>query len=416
MKNYNVYIEIDGQMNLIGFLNGTDDSDTRFKYCKEYLDLENPKAISVSLPLQEEYFSVHQTKNFFEGLLPEGFTRQTLANRIRKDENDYIGLLSIVGRECIGAMMINEADCNLSGEYIPVDAATIKALALEGATKSAEIISKTHLSLAGATGKVGLYLDEKMSKWFLPQGLAPSTHIIKQSHVRYSDIVVNEALCMNIARKCGIDVPDSFIINTGNKQDSDILFAVKRFDRYVEGCKVHRLHQEDFGQAMSIHPSQKYELDGSSHMTQMFETIKNNCANPILDQAKLFKLIAFNVLIGNTDAHVKNYSLVYDKYLGNLKLSPAYDLLCTAYHGSTNMLSFNINGKYDITELKSKDLLNAAHLAGVGTKITSKIFDELCEAFETNVKDARDELLDQGFDKAANIAQVILKNADGILE
>ncbi|MDO5441912.1 MAG: HipA domain-containing protein [Bacillota bacterium] len=415
MKKYNVYIEINGSMVLIGSLNSKEENSATFQYDANYLNLENAKAMSIALPLQSESFTEDKTRSFFEALLPEGFSRQSLANSIRKNENDYIGLLSVVGRECIGAILISDATCDLTSEYIPIDDAMIKSLAAEGASKSAEILTKTHLSLAGATGKVGLFLDDKTGKWYLPQGLAPSTHIIKQSHVRYKDIVVNEALCLNLAKKCGINVPESFIIETDGKADSDILFAVKRFDRYSAGGKIHRLHQEDFAQALSIASNHKYEIEGAHHMQQMFSVLKNYSANPIEDQIKLFRMIAFNVIIGNTDAHLKNYSLVYDKYLGNRRLSPAYDMLCTAYHGTTNMLSFNINGKYDINEVTRGDLLQAAKEAGLGSKIANKALEDLCNSFELNAKEASYELVDQGFAAAKNILDAILTNANTIM-
>ena len=414
MKKYNVYIEINGNMTLIGALNSKEENSATFQYDANYLNLENAKAMSVALPLQSESFTENQTRNFFEALLPEGFSRQSLANSIRKNENDYIGLLSVVGRECIGAILIGD-DCDLPSEYIPVEDETIKSLAAEGASKSAEILTKTHLSLAGATGKVGLFLDDKTGKWYLPQGLAPSTHIIKQSHVRYKDIVVNEALCLNLAKKCGIDVPDSFIIETGGKTDDNILFAVKRFDRYSDEGKIHRLHQEDFAQALSIPANQKYELEGAHHMRQMFNVLRNFSANPIEDQIKLFRMIAFNVIIGNTDAHLKNYSIVYDKHLGNRRLSPAYDMLCTIYHRTTNMLSFNINGKYDINEVMRGDLLQAAKEVGLGLKIASNALDDLCNSFESNARESSYELTQQGFDKSGDILEVILQNAKNVI-
>ena len=97
----------------------------------------------------------------------------------------------------------------------------MKALAAEGAQKSAEIVTKSHLSLTGASGKVGLYFDKEGAQWYLPTGTAPSTHIVKQSHVRLDGIVTNERLCMMTAAKCGIEVPESFIIDPGSGADSE---------------------------------------------------------------------------------------------------------------------------------------------------------------------------------------------------
>ena len=104
--------------------------------------------------------------------------------------------------------------------------------AREGATKSAELVIKSHLSLAGASGKTGLYYDRNNNEWYQPAGLAQSTHILKQSHVRLKKIVANEQLCLLTARKLGIRTPDSFIINLNDKED-DFLFATERYDRKI---------------------------------------------------------------------------------------------------------------------------------------------------------------------------------------
>ena len=95
-----------------------------------------------------------------------------------------------------------------------MSAEEVKRLAQEGATESAELVTKAHLSLTGASGKVGLYYDNEKDEWYLPYGDAPSTHIVKQSHVRLKNIVANEQLCLLTAKKLGIEVPESFIVKT----------------------------------------------------------------------------------------------------------------------------------------------------------------------------------------------------------
>ena len=101
------------------------------------------------------------------------------------DENDYVSILAGLGRECLGAIkIVEESDEAIHPEYRELSAEEVYALASEGATESAELVTKSHLSLTGASGKVGLYYDEKEKKWYLPIGEAPSTHIVKQSHVR----------------------------------------------------------------------------------------------------------------------------------------------------------------------------------------------------------------------------------------
>lgn len=125
--------------------------------------------------------------------------------------------------------VIDESIAEIKPEYRKLTNDEVKKLAKEGATESAELVTKSHLSLTGASGKVGLYYDGK--HWFLPIGEAPSTHIVKQSHIRLKRIVWNEQLCLLTAKKLGIEIPDSFIIHLGSAEDEDVLFATKRYDR-----------------------------------------------------------------------------------------------------------------------------------------------------------------------------------------
>ena len=141
------------------------------------------------------------------------------------------------------------------------------------------MVTKAHLSLTGASGKAGLYYDERNSQWYLPIGDAPSTHIVKQSHVRLEGIVTNEQLCLLTAQYFGIDTPESFVIDTGNSQDGDILFATKRYDRIysarpyrIDGLPVpYRIHQEDFAQAMGISAQRKFEHNQEGYLKKIHD-------------------------------------------------------------------------------------------------------------------------------------------------
>ena len=88
MINLNVRIERNGEFVFVGRITGTDSSDSRFNYSEEYLKRKDASMISLSLPLQKEPFTPSRTRNFFEGLLPEGFTRHTVAQWLHADEED----------------------------------------------------------------------------------------------------------------------------------------------------------------------------------------------------------------------------------------------------------------------------------------------------------------------------------------
>ena len=187
-----------------------------------------------------------------------------VADFLRLDENDFLRILYYLGRECIGALRISERGESVKARYEKLSVERIRRLAAEGASDSAAIVVESRSSLAGTSGKVGLYRDFSTHEWYLPYGTAPSTHIVKQSHVRLKQIVQNELFCLLTAKYCGIDIPDTEIIKQGSDKDEEILLASKRFDRriperpkMINGMPMPlRLHQEDFAQALGFPSSE----------------------------------------------------------------------------------------------------------------------------------------------------------------
>ena len=297
------------------------------------------------------FFRQDRPDSFLKGFCRKASPGRSVAQWLHLDENDYLSILHQLGRECLGAIRVLKEGETQAASYEMITRQQVKALAEEGAQKSAEIVTKSHLSLTGASGKVGLYYDMAGNQWYLPQGTAPSTHIVKQSHVRLEGIVTNEQLSMMTAAKCGIEVPESFIIDLGSGEDKEVLYATRRYDRTFEGavdtinglmCPL-RLHQEDFSQAIGIPSTSKYEKERSGYMRRMFELLRQFSTNPIVDQQKLWDLIVFCFCLGNTDAHIKNFSLLYGKDLRSIRLAPAYDLVSTTvYESSTREMSFFI--------------------------------------------------------------------------
>lgn len=417
MRNLGVWIEIGGLQTYVGRIIGEKEEDARFSYAEEYLSGNIARPISIHLPLSENAFSVDDTRNFFEGLLPEGFTRRCVAGLLHTDANNYLSLLAGLGNECLGAIKITDENNEVvNADYQKLTIDEVSQLAREGAMETAELVTKSHLSLTGASGKVGLYYDENNKDWYLPKGSAPSTYIVKQSHVRLDGIVTNEQLCMMTAGNMGIEIPESFIVNVGDGRDEEVLLATKRYDRAIKdglkkinGLSVpYRLHQEDFSQAMGISAHNKYESDNAGYLKMMFEIIRQKSFNPIADQLKMWDICIFNYLIGNTDNHIKNVSLLYDEELKTVCLAPAYDILSTViYTSSTRDMAFSIGNEYDIKKITRDSFRREAANIGLGEQMAMKRFDYLANAFQDALNKACDELLGKGLNKAIDIYERI---------
>lgn len=420
MRNLIVEIELDGKSVYVGNIIGNDYQDACFKYSKEYIVFEKAKPISISLPLKEEPFNSEATKNFFEGLLPEGFMRRSVAKWMRTDENDYLSILARLGNECLGAIKIVEKDgLKPAPHYIKLTDEEVKSLASEGTTESVQLVTKAHLSLTGASGKVGLYYNNLKNEWYLPVGEAPSTHIVKQSHIRLKKIVTNEQLCLLTAKKLGIDIPESFIINLGSLNDEEVLFATKRYDRKFEGSANNldglvvpfRLHQEDFAQALGISAAQKYEKELTGYMKKIFDILRQYSSNPIADQIKMWDICIFNYLVGNTDNHIKNFSLVYSEDLRNIRLAPAYDIISTMiYESSTEEMAMSIGGIYNINEIDKHAFERQARNVGLGSNMAMKRFNDLVSGFKVALDNSKNELIEQGYYDVEEIYNKILSN------
>ncbi len=419
MRHLNVFIEIKGSLEYVGDIEGTNELDAGFRYDGAYAKRADGRPISVSLPLTNERFSAAATRNFFEGMLPEGFTRKSVAKFLRAEETDYLSILAGLGKECLGAIKIAEDGAVDEPDYYDeLTGDEVRALAAEGTTKSTELVVKSHLSLTGASGKVGLYLDKPSGKWYRPQGDAPSTHIVKQSHVRLDGIVVNEQLCLMAAGKLGIKTQPCHIINMGAADDGDVLLATERYDRKIpeDGERLSglirplRLHQEDFAQALAIAARDKYEHEPNAYMQAIFKLITSYSANPIEDRMRLWSILCFDWLVGNTDNHIKNIGLLYSENLKSVRLAPAYDILSTAiYESSTRDMAISIGGKWDLSEIGRASFAESADLIGMGQKPALSILDKMTDNFENALNESARELKDMGFENALKIRDRILK-------
>ena len=426
MKQLDVSIEIRGRQREVGVIRGSSDYDASFCYSEHYLNSETARPISISLPLTDRPYGPEATRRFFEGLLPEGFMRRTVAEQNRTDDGDYLSILELLGAECLGAVQIKgENYRNIEPQYREFDPETMYKLAAEGATRSADLVVEAHLSLTGASGKIGAYKSPE-GRWFLPVGSAPSTHILKQSHIRYDNIVQNEQLALKTAELLGIDVPRSEIVEaypesqngSTNAVTENVLLATERYDRTFEGaqelidgmlCPL-RLHQEDFGQALGIPASGKYERPGDRHMKKMFDLIKRYSASPIEDQLKLWDIIVFHRLIGNTDGHIKNFSLLYDYNLRSVRLAPAYDIVSTVlYDTHSSEMAFSVGGEIEWSKIDRACFETACTECGLNKRLFMSRLDDMKGRFREALLQAAGIVCDNGFTDAARMAERILE-------
>lgn len=273
----------------------------------------------------------------------------------------------------------------------------------------------SRLSLSGAQSKVGLYHvgEDPAEGWFLPKGVAGTTHIIKTPEPIFPNQTVNEALCLETARRCGFDVADWMLIPLPGGEP---LIAIKRFDRRVECtdssneaiARPRRLHQEDFCQATGLMPDFKYEPTGTSYIARVCKTILRASSNPFGDRMLFLQSVFFDYLVGNCDNHLKNYSLLWDAAWQSRELAPRYDIVCTTIYPSIYLeMGISLCPSRRITDVSEGDIDAASRAAGVPVSMGRRLYQEIYEDIPSALDEAEALLCEEGFASASHIAEHI---------
>ena len=344
------------------------DGELQFQYSALWLEQLQAIALSQSLPLQAEAFGDRACRPFFAGLLPEGQLRQRIAQQCQISRSNDFGLLVVIGGDCAGAVSLVVGDQVAAPdavEWLEQD----QLIALLDDLPQRPMLAQRdglRLSLAGAQDKLPVVLDG--ARIGLPLGSTASTHILKPAIAAVEGSVINEAFCMALGQAMGLQVADTEILAAGDRQ----VLLVGRYDRRRgEGERWLRLHQEDFCQALGIQPELKYQNEGGPDLNACFGLLRRATRPSAPQVIRLLDAVAFNALIGNHDAHAKNFSLLYTERTPTL--APLYDLLCTAvYPTLTAKMAMKLGSKYRFSEVQSRHWEKFAEAAGLSWAQTRK--------------------------------------------
>lgn len=330
--------------------------DLNKTFCFEYSDtwLNSPKAfaISQSLPLNRITYT-DDAELFFSNLIPEAKLRKLVASRLGISENNNFSFLQALGEDCAGAFVISPEAPPLKKKNLVYNEIHLDKII--DTYKKQPIFylgfepKEMRLSLAGAQDKVAIFYDDE--KFFLPGNeQSASSHILKLPSKDYAYLTQNEFFVSLLANDCELITQPMQLI--GKKNFTALL--IERYDRYKDKSGIHRLHQEDFCQALAISHDQKYEAEGGPTFKQAFDLIETVSSKVIEDQQHLLKWIFFNICVGNCDHHGKNLSIRRNQN-NQWSQSPFYDLLCTkVYDSISKKQAMSIGGSFDGANLSSK--------------------------------------------------------------
>ena len=307
----------------IGVLSLHKQNKLSFEYDGGYAN--NPRSIplSYSMPLSQRLHKDTTVRNFLWGLFPDNDkVLREWARELQVTVSHPYDLAVGIGHDFAGAIYFGnpskaESDLHHYGEPELIE---LLDRLVSNPARSRANFPQGRFSLAGAQTKTAL---RKVGKeWYLPAGLEPTTHILKPMVATHpDDYAYNEHYCHSLAKGVGMQVARSQVELMGEHT----VLVSERYDRFkLPDGRLIRLHQEDVCQARGVHPSEKYESEGGLGVAEIMKLLLS-AKDGMRARERFMDAILFNYLIMGTDAHAKNYSLIYGRN-GDFTLAPLYDL------------------------------------------------------------------------------------------
>lgn len=326
-----LFVLLNGQQ--VGRVKRGEKGTISFTYDAAWRESEEAYPLSLSMPLARARHPDEVAHPFLDGLLPDNRNAlERWGKHFHVSPRNPFALLTHMGEDCAGAVQLVRPDrldqVLTSGEpthgnvewLSEAEVAARLRDAIEYHSMGRLAGDHGYFSLAGAQPKTALFYDG--DRWGIPEGRLPTTHIVKPPAQRDLDgFAINEHFCLRLARELGLVTARSFV------HDFDGLTAivVERYDRHADRSGVVRLHQEDTCQALAVSPLTKYENEGGPGASEIVDLLRRRVDEPAEDVGTFVDALALNWVIGGTDAHAKNYSVLIRP--DSVRLAPLYDLI-----------------------------------------------------------------------------------------
>jgi len=305
-----------------------------------HADAPRSAEISLLMPHRLEQYTSRELHPIFQMNLPEGYVLERLRQRLAKATTiDPMLLLALTGRDAAIGRVHVEAPPELVEALAPTGQAgrgehLDQILAWDGAENLFEELARRYLFRTGVSGVQPKLLVPEAREPDGKVSLVTTDLIVKSGGSDYPGLAVNEFVCMSIARRAGIPIPECFL--SENRQ----LFVMRRFDRTTDGRS---LGFEEMAVLMAKGAAQKYE--GSYEQVARFVSLFCSPDRRLPALRQLFDQIALSCILGNGDAHLKNFGVLYDAPTSeDVWLSPAYDLVCTTAYIPDDSLALTLGG------------------------------------------------------------------------
>jgi len=367
------------EMSRVGMLTLATDGAISFTYDPIWLVSDSAFPVASALPLSKGRWQGDPVVAAFDNLLPdaEGELREKIAARVGAPGKDVFSLLSVLGRDCVGALQflpLDEAPAEQDMQYRIISkeemVADLQNLAAAPLAQGED--EDFRISIAGAQEKTAyLHVD---GQWAKPRGITPTSHIFKTpmgilpgpDQIDLSDSVENELFCMTLAREIGLPAAHVEKVTLPGQ----IVLSIERFDRVWRGETLKRLPQEDICQSLGYPSAMKYQKLGGPGIAQIMELLRES-DTPLEDRETFFRAQIFFFLIGASDGHAKNFSLRLGRR-GRFRLAPLYDILSIApvvragrLQRKRYRLAMSVDGHYGIDEIVPRHFEAEGRAAGL---------------------------------------------------
>jgi serine/threonine-protein kinase HipA len=428
----------------IGSLRSDRNARLSFVYADKARSARSAVPLSLSLPLARREHGHDPVDAFLWGLLPDN--ENVLARWGREfhvSSRNPFALLAHVGEDCAGAVQIVLPDRvrEIEGpgpvrvDWLGESEVAERLAALRrDETAWSRTDDEGRFSLAGAQPKVALFHDRQ--RWGVPIGRTPTTHILKPPTGAFHGQIEDEHFCLQLARKLGLPVASSRVMRFA----SEAAIVVERYDRVrmtpamaatmaataaaeaaaaaaragaagpAEAAAaaadaaqaaaraagladlgktqpVLRLHQEDMCQALGVRPQSKYQNEGGPSPEQIANLLRDHSDDPRTDIDTFADALLFNWLIGGSDGHAKNYSLLHGTG-GRVRLAPLYDVASALPYPSLNTsklkLAMKLGSHYRLRDIGVADLRKLA----TGMKLNPEALIERARTMSARMPDA----------------------------
>jgi serine/threonine-protein kinase HipA len=313
-----------------GTLERTRAGRLHFEYTDQYRAGPDATPLSVTMPVQVRSHPDHVVTPWLWNLLPDNeAVLDRWARQFQVSASSPFSLLGTpIGRDCAGAVRfvppeLAEQELGRPGEITWLTEGQIADRLRELKADSTAWLGRSftgQFSLAGAQAKTALLYQDGL--WGVPRGAMATTHILKPAVAGLDDHDLNEHLCLDAARRAGLIAVRTRVAHFADQT----AIVIERYDRRQLDGQMVRIHQEDLCQALNVPPFRKYQNEGGPGPAQIAGLFRRVMSPRSADLAvaRFLDALAWNWLIGGTDGHAKNYSLLLSGT--QVRLAPLYDI------------------------------------------------------------------------------------------